>query len=184
MATRTLLAGNRTLTTDGREEQHARLMEPYRRIDDSVHASQSNIYTGGPANRLDDTRLRAESRYPSDHTQKTLYAHQNAVLPAHLGGVDYARTGSISGQIDQSRRTSELQSISDARMSSGELFFNLLFFGGRKSLRRRQVGEFVVSLTKSFQSRPSKHWCIQSIDAASLCYPTTIVRLYQGVRRS
>lgn len=138
MATRTLLAGNRTLATDDHEEQHARLMEPYRRIDHSVHAPQPNIYTGGPANRLDDTTLRAESRYPSDHTQKTLYAHQNAVLPAHFGGVDYSRTGSISGQIDQSRRTSELQSISDARMSSGESF-NIFQLKAETSLRYLRV---------------------------------------------
>jgi len=122
MATRTLLAGNRTLTTEGREEQHARLMEPYRRIDHSVHPPQPNMYTRGPVNRLDDARLLPESRYPPDYTQKTLYGQQNAVLPSHLGGFDGARTGSVSGQIDQSRRTSELQSISDARMSSGELF--------------------------------------------------------------
>ena len=131
MATRTLLAGTRTVTAEAREERHTRLMEPYLRIDHSVHAPQPNTYIRGPVNRLDDTRSFPESRYPSDHTQKALYGQQNALLTSHIGGVDGARTGSMSGQIDQSRRTSELQPISDARISSGELL-ELLFSDSRK----------------------------------------------------
>ena len=120
MATRTLLAGNRTSTTDGREEHHARLMEPYRRIEHGVHVPQPNLYTRVPVNRLDDTRLLPESRYPLDYTQNTSYGQQKVAMTSRLGGVDETRTGSTSGQIDQSRRTSELQPILDARASGGE----------------------------------------------------------------
>jgi len=128
MATRTLLAGNRTFTAaEGREEQHARLMEPYRRIEQGVHAPQTDLYTRAPVNRLDDTRLHPESRYPLDYTQNTSYGQQKTVMTSRLGGVDEIRTGPMSGQIDQSRRTSELQPNSDARIPGGELFCFPLF---------------------------------------------------------
>ena len=127
MATRTLLAGNRTFTTEGGEEQHARLMEPYRRIEHGVHAPQSNLYTRAPVDRLDDTRLLPESRYPLDYTQNTSYGQQKTAMISCLGGVNENRTGPITGQIDQSRRTSELQPTSDARPSAGELFCSSLF---------------------------------------------------------
>jgi hypothetical protein len=131
MATRTLLAGNRTLTTEAceeqrtGEEQHARLMEPYLRIDHAVRAPQSSLYTRGPVNKLDDARLLPESRYPLGYTQNTVYGEQKRATTTPLGNVDAARTGPTSGQIDQSRRTSELQPISDARVSSGKLFGSL-----------------------------------------------------------
>lgn len=120
MATRTLLAGNRTFTTEGRAEQPARLKEPYRQTEHGVHAPQANIYTRGPVNRLDETRLLPESRYPLDYTQNTAYGQQKTAMTSRLGGVDETRTGSVSGQVDQSRRTSELLPITDARISGGE----------------------------------------------------------------
>lgn len=127
MATRTLLAGNKTFTTEGREEQHARLMEPHLRIEHGVHAPQSNLYTRAPVNRLDDTRLHSESRYPLNYTQDTSYGQQKTAMTSRPGGVDEIRTGPIFGQIDQSRRTSELQPISDAPISGSDLFLCPLF---------------------------------------------------------
>ncbi|GAB7326316.1 hypothetical protein MBLNU13_g10288t2 [Cladosporium sp. NU13] len=117
MATRTLLAGDRSLTTEGRGEQHARLIEPYRRIEHGVYAQQANPYTRGPVNRLDDTRLLPESRYPLDYAQNTPYGQQKTAMTSGFGSTDDTRAGPMSGQIDQSRRTSELQPISDARIS-------------------------------------------------------------------
>jgi hypothetical protein len=122
MATRTLLAENRTLATDGREEQHARVMEPYHRIDHGLHMPQANTYNRGPANRLDDTRSFSESNYISGYSQKQLHGQPNTTITYPLGSVDGARTLSISDQIDRSRRTSELQSNSNARASNGRLF--------------------------------------------------------------
>ena len=119
MATRTLLAGNRSPTTEGRREQHSRGMEPYRQIEHGVYAQQANPYTRGPVNRLDDASLLPESRYPLDYTQNTSYGPQKMAMTSCL---DETRTGSVSSQIHQSRRTSELQPISDARIPSGELF--------------------------------------------------------------
>lgn len=120
MATRTLLAGNRTLTTESREEHHARLMEPHRRIDQGVQMPQANLYIGGPADKLDDAGLRPELRHLPDHAQNTLYGKQNTNLAYPLGNVNGARTGSIPDQMDQSRRTSELQPISGTRIIGGE----------------------------------------------------------------
>lgn len=122
MATRTLLAGDRTLTPESREEQHARLMEPYRRIDHGLHMTQANTYNRGPANRMDDTRLLPESRYSSNYSQKPFYGQLNTTITYPLGSVDEARTGSISDQINRTRRTSELQSNSNARAANGKLF--------------------------------------------------------------
>jgi hypothetical protein len=122
MATRTLLAENRTLATDGREEQHARVMEPYRRIDHGLHMPQANTHNRGPANRLDDTISFPESRYSFDYSQKPFHGQPNTTITYPLGSVDGARTLSISDQIDRSRRTSELQSNSNARASNGKLF--------------------------------------------------------------
>ena len=127
MATRTLLAGNKTFTTEGREEQLARLMEPHLRIEHGVHAPQSNLYTRAPVNRLDDTRSHQESRYPLDYTQNTSYGQQKTAMTSRPGGVDEIRTGPIFGHIDQSRRTSELQQMSDAPVSGSELFYCPLF---------------------------------------------------------
>jgi hypothetical protein len=56
-----------------------------------------------------------------DYTQNTFYGQQKTAMTSRLGGVDEIRTGPVSGQIDQSRRTSELQPIFDARPSGGEL---------------------------------------------------------------
>lgn len=120
MATRTLLAGNRTLTMEGREEQHARLTEPYRRIDHGYHAPQANLHFKGPANKLENIRSLPDSRYLPDYMHNSLYGQQSSAITSPLGSVDDARTGSISSQVDQSRRTSELQPTSDARISSGE----------------------------------------------------------------
>lgn len=132
MATRTMLAGNRTLTTEApgeqrtRDEQHARLMEPYPRIDHAVRVPQSNLYNRGPINKLDNARSLPESRYLPGYTQDTFYGEQKRANTPPLGNVDAARTGLTSGQIDRSRRTSELQPVSDARVSSGKLFSSLL----------------------------------------------------------
>ena len=134
MATRTLLAGNRTFTTEGRGEQHARLMEPSRRKEHGVHAPQANLYTRGPVNRLDETTLLPESRYPLDYTQNTSYGQQRTAMASRLGGVDETRTGSASGQLDQSRRTSELQPVTDARISGGEWHCSPLFDKKKNSL--------------------------------------------------
>jgi hypothetical protein len=122
MTTRTMLAGNRSLTTEAREEQHARLTEPYVRIDHAVRTPQADSYTRGPVDKLNDDRLLLESRYLPGHTQDTLYGEQKRANTIPLGDVDGVRAGLISGQIDQSRRTSELRPFSDARVSSGKLF--------------------------------------------------------------
>ena len=134
MATRTLLAGNRTFTTEGRGEQHVRLMEPSRRTEHGVHAPQANLYTRDPVNRPDETILLPESRYPLDYTQNSSYGQQRTAMASRLGGVDETRTGSASGQLDQSRRTSELQPVTDARISGGEWHCSPLFDKKKNSL--------------------------------------------------
>jgi len=122
MATRTLLAGSRPLTTEGRNEHHARLVEPYRRIDAGFYVPQANLLIKGPANKQENIKLLPESRYLPDYMQNTLHGRQNSETTSPLGSVDGARTGSMSSQIDQSRRTSELQPTSDARIFNGEWF--------------------------------------------------------------
>jgi len=70
---------------------------------------------------MDDARLLPESRYYSDYSQKPFHGQPNTTITYPLGSVDGDRTGSISDQIDRSRRTSELQSNSNARASNGKL---------------------------------------------------------------
>jgi hypothetical protein len=122
VATRTLLAGTRTLNTEGHDEHHTRLVEPHRRIDHGIYAPQANLYMKSTANKPENIRLLPESRYLPDYLQNTPYGQQNSAITSPLGSVDGARTGSMSSQMDQSRRTSELQPTSDARISSGECF--------------------------------------------------------------
>jgi hypothetical protein len=122
MATRTLLAGTRPLTTEGYNEQRARFMESHRRIDHGFHVPQANLHIKGPANKPENIKLLPESRYLPDYMQNTLHGRQNSATTSPLGSVDGARTGSMSSQIDQSRRTSEIQPTSDARIFNGEWF--------------------------------------------------------------
>jgi hypothetical protein len=114
MATRTLLAESRTSVSDDHEGQRARVLEPYRRIDHEIHSSIPSLHLRGPTAQSHDKRLLSESRYFPEHMASP-YGPQHASIST-LGNFDGVRTGSMSVY---SRRTSELQPTSDARVSNG-----------------------------------------------------------------
>lgn len=119
MATQTLLSRNRIPSTDGHEDQHARLLEPHRRIDQGIHMPHANLHIRGPTNIPDNNRLLSESRLFPDHMTNALYRPQNTSITSPPSHFDETRTGSMSDHVDHSRRTSELQPTSDARTSNG-----------------------------------------------------------------
>jgi hypothetical protein len=117
MATRTLLTGNHSSTTDRRrEDQRVRLTGPYRRID---HGFRANLHIPAPERRSDKIPPLAASRHFSDHRSNPPYGQRDTSITSPLGDVDETRTGSISDQADQSRRVSELQPTFDARNPNG-----------------------------------------------------------------